>query len=586
MKRLTLFCLGLLMVFTAGAAPSIPTDDANVLRIDSLSVKGNMMDMMTQHLLVYGRNTSDQDFNGLLFLVEDVGNGQYKNKGTLSLSVNAGGSFSEVIGFELHEGEHNLRLAADEYGNSLLSEPFHITIGPLRQLRLTVEFFPEMMRTVDGVNILQGYSLRGKIKLTNEDNVPYYGISPVMSHGVGVMYRFTGESVDFLTSHSLHFLINNLEPGESVYCDFNFVYDFKEGETYVLEVTYTQPYDLVKIGELRFSFHAGTNTYWTANGEVKPLTVYEKKPGTTGAGLELQVPSEAVAVDLRGLYYMDKTYSINVSQANPNCLYYLDFIDNVPQGMNVNCNLVRDGEASVIRLTDNYDFYCPKAFVAQYISYRLKPNTEYGAYAETLVLPFRPQGAYIEGLNTRVEGLHGELLKVFEFSGYDAVSDTLNIHEINVSQMEAYKPYIVAVSASSPVSFYAEHATVPVTETALTCTNNLYFIGGTVFQNPIGYLPYRYTPELGVFCKRTVDDQLPPFRAWFNLVTHDPDEPADYLVINTGFDIGSHDVGIKDATDRNPAISNAVYSLSGMRQRSGRLEKGLYIVGGKKRSVR
>jgi hypothetical protein len=596
-----LFGLGLLMTFTAVARR---TDDATVLRIDSVRFDGNCMDMMTQHIVIYGVNTSNDDFDGFVYLLNNQGNGEFKSVYACELKAGAGSYLSEVLGFELHQGSYDLQLAADRDGKTLLGPSFQITIGEERPIDFEVEFLPEMMTTSDGINVLTSHQLRGKVKVTNNDDVPYYGISPVMSHGYGVMYNFVGEDVEPLASMVLGFLTNEVGAHESVCCDFGVDYNFQEGKTYSVRVLYTRPHSSTKIGEMTFTFHAGTNTYWTKNGEVKPVPIE--------ADQRLAVPAEAVAVDLRGQYYMNTIFTVDASQANPNCLYYLDFLDNVPQGLNDQCNVVRDGQASIIRLTDNYDFYCPQTFKAKFISYTLMPNTQSGAYAETLVLPFHPQGASIDHINFP----NDNLLKVFEYDGYDSVSDTLDIREIDVSQMQANKPYIVAVGVHSPVTFYAEDTTVPVTTKAVKQVGKLDFVGGTVFQAPSGGIPFRYEPEDGFFALQTSNDLLPPFRAWFNVRISDGKESVSgadgkdhgeapgpaatggdvyyYLRMNTGFDIGVKSQGVAIPKD-TVATSSAVYSLCGKivnsklsnsKLSNSKLSKGVYIVGGKKLIVR
>ena len=567
-----LFCLGLLMTFTAGATKS---SDASVLRIDSVHIDGNMMDEMVQHLCIYGRNTSDQDFEGLLFVVQDIGNGQYKRQMALSVSVGAGSCMEHADDLILKQGEYDLCMAADEKGENLLGGSCHVTIGPLRPIDFSVKFFTEMMTTVNGENTLSGHRLQGRLELTNNDTVPYYGIAPYLSQAQGIDYHLseanTGRNVSFRK-----FIVNEVEIGQTVSYDFAIDCDFEEGKRYSLVLNYAQPHDIVRIKDsLTFTFHAGTNTYWTADGTVKPVPVE--------ANQRLVVPAEAVAVDLRGQYYMNTAFTIEISQANPNCLYYLDFLDNVPQGLNDQCNVVRDKEAAIIRLTDNYDFRCPKSFKTQFISYTLNPNTANGAYAETLVLPFQPQGASIDHINRPGENL----LKVFEYDGFNADTDTIGIHEINVNQMKANKPYITAVGVCSPVTFYAEETTVPVTTQAVTQSVGFDLVGGTVFQSPKETPPYRYEPSKGVFVVQDTGERLPPFRAWFYKRDNEassPDGTFQYLRMNTGFDIGASEdnqQGISSAAvgrDTPPAY----YSLSGMRHSADHLAKGLYIVDGKK----
>lgn len=595
MKKIVLACLSLLVTFTAGA---VTTDDATVLRIDSVRVVGNMMDMMTQHILIDGRNISDKDFNGMIHLVQDLGDGQRKGWNAWPVAVKAGECMSVVVDEELPEGDYQFYISADRDGNKLLSESFHITIGPLRPLKFKTEFQIDMMSVVDGENVLSGNYLQGRITITNVDDVPYYGVSKASSWGLGLDYRFKDYDNNVLSFMRPIWPGNNqypdLEPNESITSEISVDYDFEEGNHYALITHYTVYGRNLPIDSLLFTYHAGTKTYWTAEGAVKPMPLADDRV--------LKVPSEAVAVDLRGLYYMGSVYTLDISEANPNCLYYLDFLDDVPRGLNDDCNVVRDGQASTIRLTDDHDFYCPKAFKAKYISYTLKPSHVAGdVYAETLVLPFSPQGASLLALN--YDDPHSELLKIFRYEGF--YGDTLSIITKTVDQMDFYKPYIVAVGADTPVCFYAENVTVPVTVPAVAYGGDIDFVGGTVFQAPTAST-YRFLPKYSVFVAAGSDYRIPPFRACLNVTK--PSTFYEYLRVNLGFQYepddepgewgggyGSPDDAGEDLDDNEnqagvvevgyTSAPAAVHTLGGTQVRAsgiGSLKPGLYIIGNRK----
>ena len=302
---------------------------------------------------------------------------------------------------------------------------------------------------------------------------------------------------------------------------------------------------------------------------------------------------EAVAVDLRGLNGRDTLWLVDTSQANPNCLYYVDSSDDIPEGLTDKCNLVIAGRSAAIRLTDNYDFYCPMPFSADYISYTLRPNNVEGqsAYAETLVLPFSAQGAFLNDINDA--DLHGEYLKAFSFTG--CTYDMLNLEALETSRIQAYTPYVIAVGVRSAVTFYATDAAIPVTTAASTLIGELFFAGGTVFQKPNNNLYYRYHPEMRIFVLQEDPEQLPPFRAWICLIrdmdslgeTDHEETPSsadgfyDYLWMDISFfNIG--DTYNITSVEQSYAHPPHLYSLSGISQQPGKQAKGLYITEGKK----
>lgn len=596
MKNLLIITFALLAALKAGAAT---TSDANVLMIDSIPLHGNRMDMMTQRIVICGTNHSDLDFEGLVHLFRETDDGGAIWLCSHLLTVSAGWYFKEQIECELPQGGYPVFLASDTEGQHRMADLW-VEIGPLRPINFRVTFDGDMMSRVDGETVLSGHRLQGRLTLYNDDSLPYYGVAKMLSHSAGVMYHLWDVTRGQMATHK-EFLTAEVEAWQSAVKDIAIDHDFEEGHRYALVVDYAQPRDMVVIDSLFFTFHSGTNTYWTVDGAVHPLPV---------DGQQLVVPAEAVAVDLRGLYYLNTVFTIDVSQANPNCIYYLDFLDNVPQGMTADCNVVRDGLAANIRLTDNNDFFCPKAFQTKYISYTLKPTGAYGnmPYAETLVLPFNPQGATIDDLNATSEELHDGLLKVFRYSGYGRDSygvDTLTICEVEANRMLAYTPYIVAVGVSSSVTFYAENAEVPITAPAIAHAGSLDFVGGTMFQTPLIPLPYRYDSMTGCFAVQYGNEPLPPFRAWFNRNIKDGGEPvenaangengaqtdgtpsdvsSEFLRFYTGFNLGEASSGV--AVPAASSLPPLVYSLSGVRQNPNRLAAGIYVVDGRKQVIR
>ena len=124
MKRTFLSCLCLLAVLTVGATK---TSDASVLKLDSVSFDGNSMEMMTQHLLLHGRNQSSSDFEGLTYVLRQTADGDYERLYSAVLSLPAEKSFSAVIACELPLGSYKVWVAADQNGHQMLGS-LHVNI--------------------------------------------------------------------------------------------------------------------------------------------------------------------------------------------------------------------------------------------------------------------------------------------------------------------------------------------------------------------------------------------------------------------------------------------------------------------------
>ena len=357
--------------------------------------------------------------------------------------------------------------------------------------------------------------------------------------------------------------------------------------------------------------------YWTAQGELLPLHVFENDHGA----MVLAIPAEAVAVDLRGQLQqlpqsseasptteVQSPFSVDVSQANPNCLFYLDLPGILPDGLDESRNIIRGLEATNIRLTEGHDYYCPISFHTQFISFLMTPSYSNPddelrgrGYSETLVLPFYPRYANLYDVNGDNVMLHADMLKVLRY--YGNAGDSLNIVQLNsISQMHAYEPYILGVYIGSQLLFIGENTKVPVTHEAIVRGQEVNFVGTTVAR----YLPqstYQYNVDDSHFYPSTA--RIAPFRAYMEKGEDKPSaeclsfseevwgeegNPSDAAVID---DAPIYDLPIFDFRFDSDAVSD----LSGRQIDNDQIEngqiekqksiirkfpKGIYIIGGRK----
>jgi len=604
MKRLILSLCSFLLTLAASATT---TQDVSFLQSDSIDFYGNHLAQLTQEVEVPVFNHSDASFQGHLFL-----QGQHMESGTLTtykdtlITLEPYGSKNLRFYIELAEGHHTIQLAADSQGKQVLRS-MDVNILPLRKLNFSAIFTLEMMGQTNGEDVLYGNSVRAWASVENMD-LFYMGAHGGTADDDGIVLQLKDADTDQVL-FSKH-IAKRVEGGSwcKVEGTLNCDAPLRDGGHYVLRAAYGMPYGLEGIDSLCFTMRSGTNTYWTADGQVLPLPM--------GDDQQLKVPAEAVAVDLRKQHLLNTVFSIDASEANPNCLYYLDLLDNVPQGLDDSFNLVRQGEAAAIKLKEGHDYFCPLAFKAQFISYLMKPSYDNvdaelagRGYSQTIVLPFHPSYACLYDINgpgqilnsnslmaapadsTGSSGqdnpdLHADLLHVLRYGGISG--DTLVVSETTVRGMQAYAPYILGVYIGSSLLFVGQNTRVPMTTQAIERRQAFFFIGTTVARSlPVG--TYVYRPEDNAFRSTVTESRIPPFQV--------------YMVADEGEDPASSSIRITDASwgDRgNPneatAISNlpaenmpksdagAVFDLSGRQIANAKaplrsLPKGIYIIG-------
>lgn len=332
-----------------------------------------------------------------------------------------------------------------------------------------------------------------------------------------------------------------------------------------------------------------TATYWTADGQLHKLPEESQT---------LFVPAEAVAVDLRG-HATVNVATINVSSANPNCLYYFDANASLPKGLQETYhNVILGMESTMIQINEDYDFYCPITFNSQFVSFLMRPTNDSGhvqGYSETLVLPFNPERALFYELNEVVDMCYSNLLKVFRYERCE--HDSLVFSKVNkIDEMEAYQPYILGARIQSSLLFMAENAVVPMTREAIIYNHGGYDMTGTTVARTFPGFSYMYAAEANGF-SFVFDGRLAPFRACFvpsdiNYATFSAFLPFKDDMWET--DSGSEATSIESRQLQLASDNLPVYSLNGqhmididiLRSRQQTLRRGLYIVGGKKILVR
>lgn len=339
-------------------------------------------------------------------------------------------------------------------------------------------------------------------------------------------------------------------------------------------------------------YEVDTFSYWTAQGqEISLPAIFIPSQGV----MQLTIPSEAVAVDLRIQQPISAAFIVDAKQANPNCLYYLNLLDNTPRGLDKKHNVIKGLEAESIKVIEGYDYYCPQAFYTQFISYLMTPSYDNPddelrgrGYSETLVLPFYPRYANLYDINGRTDMQHAGMLKVLRY--YGNAGDSLNIVELNsISQMHAYEPYILGVYIGSQLLFIGENTKVPETHDAIVCGEDVNFVGTTVARQ-LSMPTYQYSYDDSHFYPSTA--RIAPFRAYMDM----KENSSAVGSLSFSADVWGEQGNPSDAAaiielpqrEEMPA-KQRVFSLSGQRmsdehtnQQIPSLRPGIYIVDGRK----
>ena len=561
----------------------------NMLSVDSMKISGNHLANLSQRFVANIRNNTESGFEGHIYLLA-----LNKNDGSVTtcldtlFAVSSYNSRTLEFFHALPEGDFELRLSTDADGQQIIGIS-DITIQPLRKLDFKAMLSLDMLAKAENQYVLYGNRIRGWVRVENHDN-SYFGIHGGKAEDDGIVLWLedsdTGER--FFTKH----LAAHLR--KDCYMETAFAHDtvFHEGARYALKVGYGMPYGLEAIDSLCFTAASGTYSYWTFDGQVLPLPVSDESTFP----IELVVPAEAVAIDLRGHHNSDTSPRINTSQANPNCLYYLESQDDVPEGLDEEYNIVKGLEATNIKLTEGHDYYCPLAFRTQFVSYLMTPSYDNEdaelrgrGYSKTLVLPFTPTHVMLYDINGNTEVLHSDMIQVLRYYGTHA--DTLNLSRCEIAQMHPYAPYILGVYIGSSLLFIGENVAVPMTQEAIVRDKLFNFVGTTVARQLTNRC-YVYEPEETCFRQYTDDDSVEAFQAYLDAVSIS-DATATTLSISDSAwgpkgnpNNATIPTVIKSIKETN--IDEAtICDLTGRQIRQPQpverpLSKGVYIIGGRK----
>lgn len=277
------------------------------------------------------------------------------------------------------------------------------------------------------------------------------------------------------------------------------------------------------------------------------------------------------------------------SSQNPNLLLYVTEASMAPTDRD---NVVINGFAKNIRLSEGGDFYCPQAFTAEAISYtrEFKQQTQIGVSRgwETIALPFtvqtitHEQRGVIAPFGNTASNTHFWLRQLTE-NGLQG-AQAIEANRAYLISMPNSEEYPAEFNLAGRVTFSAENATVPVTEPVSVETPDYtlipafqcVYLGHSAYALNVG-AEYEGHPEGSVFVYNY--REVRPFEA-YTLHTNNSQPAPPYFIVG---DMGGDTTGI-DATLVNSerVNSEAWYTLDGRKLQGKPTQKGVYITNGKK----
>jgi hypothetical protein len=288
----------------------------------------------------------------------------------------------------------------------------------------------------------------------------------------------------------------------------------------------------------------------------------------------LTVASDVVAVDLT---HAGDNMTV-APNGNPNTLYFIG--NSLPAGLDGK-NIIKNGVAEELTLSDDYPFFTPKNFTATKATYtRLFTNGADGSNGwTTIVLPFDVNEVK-QGENT-IDWFHSadDTDKNFWVKDFSSdAGDAVNFDYAD--KMEANTPYIIAVPGNrwgtkwdltnKDITFIGDNVDVACDVSAVLSGNNFRFVG--VMQPTAVADGYVMNAEGNAFEKTTAD--VSPFRAYFK---------ASNICEATSIAIGSEDLNTSEIVDvemPESVVDKAVFTLDGRQVKT--MRKGIYVKNGKK----
>ena len=564
----------------------IPPAVVHSINVTKVEQRFDLGEDFTQ-IRVYITNTGNADYSRYVSLYIDK-----TRKGSEGIFIPVGGEDYIDFFFEPMSGTVKLQLTTYYTNNLYINEEFILSeyTAPT-QPNVEIEEF-EIKNIKNGK--MYGSMIDGTVTVSNKENVDIEGNLKLK---VNVFLKIDDNGGWWSTPRYIMIPIN-----------------IKANETKKFPVNYT---GLTVGDQFKYTLYGFDGTVMDASSwfiEVAPAIATWKGTGERSAvapTANFTVEEDVCAVSLEDLGKNLGSYNI-IKNDNPNTLYYVT--GDAIGFDNPLLTIVRGGIAEDVELDANYDFYIPKSFRTDNITYRWTP--ELGADGkngwQTITLPFSVQS--VNSAGTPIDwyrGTKNEGEKDFWVREFKQVVGNV-VEFADARDWVANAPYIIAVPGdhwgaqydltNKEMQFKAEDVLVERTAVTAVVSDGYEFAGLTGGLNPLtGEEQYALDNKLGDtyilnasgnafvpanipeimnvdkhgLCYFTINDRTIIPTACLNIGTFDNTDgistPKFHLTDGQIVDVYAID-GVKVSS---MTINNGTIDL-------GRLSKGVYIVEGKK----
>ena len=446
-------------------------------------------------------------------------------------------------------------------------------------------------------------SFSGEITITNEEEESIFRSNQLLAPIFSMFQATISPEIAGTGSVAPYGYVTELpeviKSGETVTGRVTFILNDCEpvnGMQYIAQVEYN--HTIIASSE-PFTFRYSTNTYWTFDGVRSPLTISNDT---------LKIPKDAAAVDLRGLYYINTVFKIDVTEANPNCLYYIGFLDYVPKGFTSDANIIRENEANMLSIDSNYDFYCPVDFTAKTAFFTYTPVSESRGPASPVMsqrmsgmitVPFDAQKAWLAGTNEYHEDspFYNEDFKIANQWGLDEDGTIVFWPLTPDAIVSRHFCYLIYDMKPSPLVFYSEDAHIFSSDYGreiLVGHNRSLIRHASRKTRKAEKYTYSWNCDKNCFVLNEEGATIRPFNVTVGVCEQFKDTLVDTGLETLPYTIKEPGEGglVSIKSTRRTPEDKAIYSISGQRvgtaaYQDGKLctdglKPGLYIVGGKK----
>ena len=602
MKRMSFWLLGMLLnMLPVMASPS------DSLTFSNVRTEGVLYPGMPIKVHVEVTNNGDKDYYSMWSVGEGDSDWSYWTSQINNIvEIVAGGSGDITLDASiLKAGDLELQIYEVIEKRIIYTFQIHVEEGqPKISASIKMNFEEDAS---DGSHYIysdfKNTSFSGKITITNEEEESIFRSNQLLAPIFSMFQATISPEIAGTGSVAPYGYVTELpeviKSGETVTGHVTFILnDCKpvNGMQYIAQVEYN--HTIIASSE-PFTFRYSTNTYWTFDGVRSPLTISNDT---------LKIPKDAAAVDLRGLYYINTVFKIDVTEANPNCLYYIGFLDYVPKGFTSDANIIRENEANMLSIDSNYDFYCPVDFTAKTAFFTYTPVSESRGPASPVMsqrmsgmirVPFDAQKAWLAGTNEYHEDspFYNEDFKIANQWGLDEDGTIVFWPLTPDAIVSRHFCYLIYDMKPSPLVFYSEDAYIFSSDYGreiIVGHNRSLIRHASRKTRKAEKYTYSWNCDKNCFVLNEEGATIRPFNVTVGVCEQFKDTLVDTGLETLPYTIKEPGEGglVSIKSTRRTPEDKAIYSISGQRvgtaaYQDGKLctdglKPGLYIVGGKK----